>query len=76
MEVQFYQQLLETITAVQKGDVIIVMADSNAKFGSNNVGLERAMGRYGTANMNGNGELFIELCVSCDLIIEGTGISS
>ena len=30
------------------------------------------MGRHGIANMNGNGELFTELCASCDLIIGGT----
>ena len=40
MKENFYQQLHETVTAVQKKDVIIVMEDMNAKIGSNNEGLE------------------------------------
>jgi len=72
MKVKFYYQLHETIIAVQKRDVIIVMADTNAKIGSNNEGLERVMGRHGIGNMNENGELFSELCASWDLIIGGT----
>jgi len=72
MKEKFYQQLHETITAVQKMDVIIVMGDMNAKIGSNNEGLEHVMGRHGIGNMSKNGELFSELCASCDLIIGGT----
>jgi exonuclease III len=72
MKEKFYQQLHETITAVQKRDVMIVMGDMNAKLGSNNDGLEHVMGRHGIGNMNQNGELFGELCASCDLIIGGT----
>ena len=72
MKEKFCQQLHETITAVQKRDVIIVMGDMNAKIGSNNEGLEHDMGRHGIGNMNKNGELFSELCASCDLIIGGT----
>jgi len=72
MKEKFCQQLHETITAVQKRDVIIVMGDMNAKIGSNNEGLEHVMGRHGIGNMNKNGELFSELCASCDLIIGGT----
>jgi len=72
MKEKFYQRLLETTTAVQKRDAIIVMGDMNAKFGSNNEGVEHVMGRYGIGNMNENGKLFSELCASCDLIIGGT----
>jgi len=72
MKEKFHQQLHETIIAIQKRDVIIVMGDMNAKIGSNNEGLERVMGRHGIENMNENGELFSELCASCDLIIGGT----
>jgi len=69
MKEKFYQELHETITTVQKRDVIIVMGNMNAKIGSNNEGLEHVMGRHGIGNMNGSGELFSELCASCDLII-------
>jgi hypothetical protein len=69
---EFYQQLSETIATATKRDVIIVMGDMNAKFGSNNEGLEHVMGRHGIGNMNENGELFSELCDSSDLIIGGT----
>ena len=72
MKEKFYQQLHETIITVQKRDVIIVMGDMNAKIGSNNEGLVHVMGRHGVGNMNENGELFSELCASCDLIIGGT----
>jgi len=72
MKEKFYQQLHETITAVQKRNAIIVMGDMNAKIGSNNEGLEHIKGRHGIGNMNKNGELFSELCASCDLIIGGT----
>jgi hypothetical protein len=30
------------------------------------------MGRHGIGNMNENGEMFGELCASCDLVIGGT----
>jgi len=69
---EFYQQVHETITTVQKRDVIIVMGDMNAKVGPNDEGLEHVMGRHGIGNMNEYGELFSELCASCDLIIGGT----
>jgi len=72
MKEKFYQQLHETITAVQKRDVIIVMGDMNARIGPNNEGLEHVIGRHGVGNMNENGELFSELCAGCDLIIGGT----
>jgi len=72
MKENFYQQMHETITAVQKRDVIIVMGDRNAKIGSNNDGLEHVMDRHGMGNMIENGELLSELCASCDLIIGGT----
>jgi len=72
MKEKFYQQLHETIITVQKRDVIIVMGDMNAKIGSNNEGLEHVMGTHGIGNMNENGELFSELCASCDLIIGET----
>ena len=72
MKEKFYQQLHETITTVQKRDVILVMGDMNAKVGSNNEGLEHVMGRHGIGNMNENGELFSELCASCDFIIGGS----
>jgi len=71
MKEKFYKQLHETITAVRKRDVIIVTGDMNAEIGSNSEGLEHVMGRHGIGNMNENGELFSELCASCDLIIGG-----
>jgi exonuclease III len=59
---KFYQQLHETVTVVQKKDVIIVMGDMNAKIGLYNEGLEHVMRIHGTGNMNENGEVFSELC--------------
>src|SRR5215469_10400832 len=68
---EFYQQLSETITTVNKRDVIIVMGDMNAKIGPNNEGIEHVMGRHGIGNMNENGKLFSALCANYDLIIGG-----
>jgi hypothetical protein len=65
---EFYQQLKETTTTIKQRDVITVTGDMNAKVGSNNEELEHVMSRHGIGNMNKNGELFSELCASCDLI--------
>jgi endonuclease/exonuclease/phosphatase family metal-dependent hydrolase len=71
MKEEFYQQLSETITTLQKRNAIIVMREINAKFGPNNEGLEHVTGsRHEIGNMNENGNY--ELCASHNLIIGGT----
>jgi endonuclease/exonuclease/phosphatase family metal-dependent hydrolase len=47
------------------------MGDMNAKIRSNNEGLEHVMEQRGMGEMNENGELFVNLCASYDLVIGG-----
>jgi hypothetical protein len=65
----FYSQLTATIKDIKKKDVSIVM---NAKVGSENLHLERIMGRHGLGVKNENGELFIDFCTQNGLVIGGT----
>jgi hypothetical protein len=44
----------------------------NAKIESNNEGIEHVMGQHGIGEMNENGELFVNLCASYDLVIVGS----
>lgn len=47
------------------------MGNFNVKVGSENVGYERVMGRYGCGSMNENREYFIEFCGNNNLVIGG-----
>jgi hypothetical protein len=64
---EYYQQPSDTVRKVRKRDIIMMMGCMNAKIGSDNEGLEHVMGE-----MNENGELFVNLCASYDLVIGGS----
>ena len=68
----FYEQLQTAVDSVPKHDMLIVMGDLNAKVGCNNQGRETYMGRFGTGEMNENGELFADFCGLNNLVIAGT----
>jgi len=68
---EFYLQLSNTLKK-QKKDTVIVGGDLNAKVGQDNEGLEHVMGRHGLGERNENGQLFVDFCVSHDLVIGGT----
>ena len=45
------------------------MGALNAKIGNVNLGLKNVMCRHGLGTRNENGDMFIELCVNCNLVI-------
>ena len=47
----------------------ILMGDLSAKIGADNCGYEEVMGRRGLGEMNENGEMFADFCVSNRLVI-------
>lgn len=47
------------------------MGDFNVKIGSDNIGREGVMGRYGEGEINLNGEFFVEMCVFNCMVIGG-----
>ena len=55
----FYDQLESEIISSSNHDILIVMGDLNAKFGKENTGLERVMGKHGCGCMNNNGERLV-----------------
>jgi hypothetical protein len=50
----------------------MVIADLNAKVGSNSRGYEEFMGQQGPGEMNENGERFADFCASNSLVIGGS----
>lgn len=57
----FYNQLNSVISKVQKGDILMLMGDLNAKVGSDNSNLEHVMGKHGLGVRNDNGDRFVEV---------------
>ncbi|ESO07772.1 hypothetical protein HELRODRAFT_170324 [Helobdella robusta] len=55
--VTFYEQLEQTLKALPKKDVKIIVGEWNAKIGSNNIGFEEVMGKYGVGD---RGESLLE----------------
>lgn len=53
---QFYQRLKSVTDNFPERDVTILMFDSNAKIGSDNIGYEEVMGQHGLGVMNDNGD--------------------
>ena len=53
-------------------DIKILMGDTNAKVGSDNIDREEIIGKHGLGTMNENGELFADFCTFNDLVIGGS----
>ena len=58
----FYDQLQSEIISSSNHDILIVMGDLNAKFGKENTGLERVMGKHGCGCMNNNWQRLVDIC--------------
>ena len=69
---EFYVALTDVLKKIKRKDVILLMGDFNAKVGQENEGLEHIMGKHGLGERNENGEFFVNLCASHDLVIGGT----
>lgn len=72
MKDAFYNQLQAVVQRMPERDIIILMADLNAKIGSDNTGYEEVMGQQGLGMMNDNGERFTNLCAASNLVIGGS----
>ena len=68
----FYGLLQVTLHIKRQSDILILMGDLNAKIGNINLGLKNVMGRHGLGTRNENGDMFIDLCVNCNLVIGGS----
>ena len=69
---QFYECLQKTLDGIPRHDVLMVMGDVNAKIGDDNEGIERTIGKQGLGSRNENGDRFVDLCITNDLMIGGT----
>ena len=59
VEDEFYNELqdtLKSLTSCNKHDMIVLMADLNAKVGEDNTRRDEVMERHGVGDMNDNGE--------------------
>lgn len=68
----FYELLSATLERQNKGNIVIMMGDMNAKVGSDNDNFEKIMGKHGVGTRNDNGSRLVELCSYYDLVIGGT----
>ena len=69
----FYDQLQTVLEQVPCRDVKIVMGDMNAKVGIDNTGREEVMDKHGArAEMNENGERWVDFCQANELVVGGT----
>ena len=68
----FCEKLENTLRNVKRSEITTVMADLNAKVGTDNKNFEHTMRRHGLGTMNENGERFAELCSNNNLVIGGT----
>ncbi|KAI0240732.1 ATP-dependent translocase ABCB1 [Lamellibrachia satsuma] len=57
---------------IPKHDVLVILGDFNARFGSDNTNRERIMGKHGTGTMTNNGSRLCDICGENDLVIGGT----
>ncbi|KAL7726621.1 hypothetical protein ACLKA6_010486 [Drosophila palustris] len=69
---EFYATLTATLDNTNRGDIVILMGDFNAKIGSNNTGLETLMGKHGSGTRNNNGDRLTDLCQTFQLVIGGS----
>lgn len=71
-KIAYYDQLMSITNSIQKGDILIVMGDLNAKIGSENHSLEHVMGKHGLGAINSNGRLLTSFCNEANLVIGGS----
>ena len=69
---EFYHQVQGVISKFSGKDIMIFSGDLNAKVGGDNTGHEEIMGRHGMGVETDNGDRFINLCATNNLVIGGT----
>lgn len=68
----FYNLLFDTLSTILNGGIEIVIGDLNTKVGKCDRDLEHVMGNYGIGERNNNGDRFLDISNSFDLIVGGT----
>lgn len=68
----FYEQLEQALKVLPKKDVKIIVGDWNAKVGSDNIGLEEVMGKYGIGDRNDRGEKLLEFAKDQRMYVANT----
>ena len=69
---QFYHQLDSILKNVSKEDKILLLGDFNARVGQDVTIWNRVLGRFGTGQVNFNGELLLSICTEHQLVITNT----
>lgn len=69
---EFYNILDKAISESNRGDILVVMGDFNAQIGSDNTNLKSTMGTHGLGCKTENGELFLGMCASNNLVVGGS----
>lgn len=69
----FYEQVQKVIDKIPRHDIVILMGDWNAKVGDQQDGEEGVVGHHGLhGERSENGERFVELCASNNMVITST----
>ena len=69
---EFYHRLESVIQGRPTKNLQIVMGDFNAQIGSENRGFEEVMGIHCEGVMKPNGEMFVDMCATNNLVIGGS----
>ena len=72
---EFHTQLQDNVLDCSRNEMIVVMADLNAKVGNDNTKREKVMGTFDVGVMNNNGERLCGFCSVNGFIITGTNVS-
>ena len=69
----FYEQVQNVLDKIPKHDIVILMGDWNVKVGDQQDGEEGVVGHHGLHGVRSeNGERFVELCASNNMVITTT----
>lgn len=66
------QQLGRVKSSVNRRDIMLVMGDFNAQLDPHNINYESTMRRHALGRMTANGEVFVEMCLTNNLVIGET----
>ena len=66
---EFYSHLTAALSSIRRANITFLLADFNAKIGSNNSGLKQIMEVHGCGVRNNNGSRLIDLCKTFQLVI-------
>lgn len=69
---EFYSRLLTIVQSHPTRNIIITMGDFNSKIGSNNQSYEEIMGQQVLGEMNDNGERFVNMCATSNVVTGGS----